>query len=245
MVEGPLLHQSIKLSKRSHPLRDEEMQKYFVIKYGPQGSGKGFLEPHACKLLGIKNYVDVNVDQYVVILHERRHSSKRKTPVHLSQSQYWSLRRTADKLSDKVFQHAMKNRDHIMWETMGASENASDWIVKDYIIPAQKIGYKVVIYLPLVETSELIRRCTTRLQASKCDNMSDVKARSLNHFSAIAAACDRVFIYDNNSSSPKVLFDSMSSKPCLSISVQDKDAKDVIDYMNAVCSKGMNEGTSS
>ena len=43
--------------------------KYFVIKYGPPASGKGSVEPLVCSLLGIREYVDVNVDLYVQLLH--------------------------------------------------------------------------------------------------------------------------------------------------------------------------------
>ena len=187
--------------------------KYFVIKYGPPASGKGSIEPLVCSLLGIREYVDVNVDLYVQLLHGA------STPP--DQDTYWNkLRGPANTISDQVLRTAQDAGMDIMWETTGSADKGKNanappplrWMVDNYINPAKAKGYTVVLVMPLVDTYLMSGRCMARKQAANCDlaYLKSKKQLSSSNFPFVADACHRVIVYDNNSSllPPQVFYDS-------------------------------------
>jgi hypothetical protein len=193
-------------------------KKYFVIKYGPPSSGKGYLEGLLAKQLDINDYIDVNVDKYVEYAFNNK--ELRKTCVHtvntdtISQDVYFCLRKQfASNMSDDIMYMALRKNKHVMWETTG---NTVDWTI-NYVIPlVKKFKYTVVLMYPIVNLKSLVERCNKRAQAANCteEYLGTIKRNADNNFGLIQKHVDLIYIYDNNNKKPITAFSTEDARSC-------------------------------
>ena len=183
---------------------ENKYSKYFIINYGPPASGKGSIKTKIFEYLEIKDYVDVNVDNFVVKKCEEDNTANISICNTMNQEQYKKYRVKADELSDYTLNKGLEEGKHILWETTG---NSVDWTISTYIPLAKKHGYKIVISFPIVKYATIKSRCENRAQAANCstDYLTGMRNNSYKNFKKISPYCDIVLIYDNNDA-PKLIY---------------------------------------
>lgn len=212
------------------------LERWFVIAYGPPGSGKGSLRaaPSIKKLLTDK-YTDIDVDTIVADLYVQ---STDKSP--MTNEKYLSLRGAADEKSDEMLINAVIKRNNIIWETTGRTPA---WI--KYVIEFMKNnGFFILLVIPMLYLSTEVERCKSRgRKGDDCskDRLSEIRQISYDNFEDISHVCDRTLIFNNNNKL-FLVYDSDSAGPCGELSdivsdpIQTKLHKFVVD----TCTKKKN-----
>ncbi len=147
----------------------QDQPKYFLISYGPPGSGKSDvlsvlrknhkLDPG----LSSQNTISVNVDdtfqkgplgkEYKKVQAAIQHRGSKYT-----QRLYTYYRWVADQVADSILNLALLGNYNVLWETTGETIT---WTRRE-IARIRELGYIVVLVYPLVGLTELQKRLTLR-----------------------------------------------------------------------------------
>ena len=144
-------------------------QPYFIISYGPAGSGKSdsldFIKSmRDVNLINITetNTIDVNVDNvFQKGSLGNRYITARDTlgtDIVKKQRLYYKYRWLADQISDNILNIALLEKYNVKWETTG---NDIEWTQKE-IARIKSYGYKVLVVMPLVSKKTLMLRLENR-----------------------------------------------------------------------------------
>lgn len=184
---------------------DVNIERIFVINYGPPASGKSSIKTnkYILKLLD-KRFTDINVDTIVADLFLKSGVSS-----ELTQEVYFKLRKDADEESDNMLVNSIIDRHNIVWETTGRDKSWIKYVI-DFI---KQYGYRILLVIPMVYLLEEQKRCKLRKQAANCslEYLSDIRTKSYNNFESIAHESDQTIVFDNNRKL-FLLYDSLGKK---------------------------------
>lgn len=198
----------------------------FIISYGPPASGKSptgnpfqitmeCIGHHMNKPTNNQkdddyclenNILPVNVDNIIKMFKERVKDFV--VDCKTLESDYVQMRSFADSFSDTLLNYGLNMRYNILWETTGSNY---EWIMKE-IFRIRNMGYRVVIYYPLVSLKNLIQRAESRQNATgqigaPQERITQVQKLAAKNMERIilnkiktGSGPDDVFIYDNNGS---------------------------------------------
>lgn len=147
----------------------KDQTKYFIISYGPPGSGKSDVlsvlqrNQKLDTSVNQDNTISVNVDdtfqkgplgqEYKKVQEKLRPQGPKYT-----QRLYTYYRWVADQVSDSILNLALLGDYNVLWETTG---ERITWTRRE-IARIRELGYSVILVYPLVSLQELKRRLTLR-----------------------------------------------------------------------------------
>jgi predicted ABC-type ATPase len=199
---------------------------YFIVTYGPPGSGKTSIVRRFLQQEGLKmeQTIWTLVDDVVAALPEfqvkmtelvenaKITSKESKHPVDdldtLSKNEaalnkkksdlYQKYRPTGDVGSNQIMNRALASRFNIIYETTGASVGWTIGILENAI----RHGYRIVVLYPFVPRStletRLQHRSSTTLQAQAPSSFIDYAfTNAQNNISQLSHHVDQIIIYNN------------------------------------------------
>lgn len=157
----------------------------FIISYGPPSSGKSPTgEPFKKTMKEIKyplsglnikdddkfclhnNILPVNIDNIVKRFKSKIKPFLTNNTVSNMEGDYFNIRSLSDPYSDTLLNYGLTLRYNILWETTG---NSTTWMMKE-ISRVKELGYKTVLYYPLVQLNTIVER--NKLRQKKTGQLS-------------------------------------------------------------------------
>lgn len=200
---------------------------YFIITYGPAGSGKSALQRQYLKdIMKLKkcstekclkknNIIHVSVDniiegdpkyqkQLIKIIKNKKLDEKEKDK-QISKL-YEKYKPKAKKIKDKNLKKAIKEGKHIIYETKGIKAGTIKKIAKE--IKNLPKNYRKVLVFPYVDSNNLIQKKIGKKR--KIEEINENIMKSYNNLPHIANKVDSALIYDNNKK-PKLILTKAST----------------------------------
>ncbi len=197
----------------------QPVRPYFIITYGPPGSGKSSVLDSVLKDLGIlrKNVVEVLVDEVIqrsprylddVAAIVTQHAESMERERSLTAAYFKYRYSSADAIADGILYRAFIERYDVIWETTG---NDVSWILKT-INEARREGYAIVVVYPFVTLGQLLSRVMSRASSNPVNpRLPDTAYITANfhnaqrNFETIVGASDMALVYQNETPSPSLV----------------------------------------
>jgi len=177
--------------KGIHPAKDDP---YFVVKYGPPGSGKSSARVYQeIKKLGppITSYVDVNQDTLVesMNLYKRNHTQYNRLRYQKNKKGLSLYKKSAI-----VLKKAVEARANIIIEiTGGNEEDPLIWIHK----MIKGTSYKLIVIMPTVPLETILKRLETRNRKRDVEEVKQEYKLSLTNFDTYIKPYHKYILVDN------------------------------------------------
>lgn len=176
----------------------------FIIAYGPPGSGKSTIVKNIYKnperRIREDEVVEVDSDQIVSSIpgYQEELVKLMKGDSAGRQRLYWNARKAADSIGDKILDDALLQKFSVRWETTGGSIS---WTGRE-INRIKRMGYRIWIVYPVVETDELEKRIKQRERetgqpALPMGILHEIISNSRDNLSHLLGLADRTIVYDN------------------------------------------------
>jgi len=188
------VQEAIRIATDGRGIRPAKEDPFFVVKYGPPGSGKSSARVYQeIKKLGppITSYVDVNQDTLVESMDEYKHNH----------TQYNRLRYQKNKKglslykkSAIVLKKAVQARANIIIEiTGGRDEDPLEWI--HTLIKGTP--YKLIVIMPMVPLKTILKRLETRNRKRDVEEVKKEYEWSLKNFDTYIKPHQKYILVDN------------------------------------------------
>jgi hypothetical protein len=207
-----------------HSRRLVPVKPLFIISYGPPSSGKSPTgKPFKLTMKEIKypltglsiknddefclhnNILPVNVDNIVNRFKSKIRPFLTKNTISNMEKDYLNVRSLSDPYSGTLLNYGLTLRYNILWETTG---NFTTWMMKE-ISRVKELGYKTILYYPLVQFNTIIDRI--KLRQKKTGQLSVDKNEHYNmmvnaiknitkiieHKVTLNYGPDEIYIFDN------------------------------------------------
>jgi len=184
----------IKIATDGRGIHPAKGDPYFVVKYGPPGSGKSSARVYQeIKKLGppITSYVDVNQDTLVesMNIYKRNHTQ-------YNQLRYQKNKKGLSlyKKSAIVLKKAIQARANIIIEITGGNEgDPLGWIHK----LIKDTSYKLIVIMPMVSLETILKRLETRDRKRNIEEVKQEYKLSLLNFDTYIKPHHKYILVDN------------------------------------------------
>lgn len=185
----------IKIATGGKGIHPAKGAPYFVVKYGPPGSGKSSARVYdEIKKLGpsLTSYVDINQDTLVESMNEYK-----RNHTHYNRLRYHKNRKGLSlyKKSSIVLKKAVEARANIIIEiTGGREEDPLEWIHK----LIKGTSYKLIVIMPMVPLETILTRLETRDRKRDIEEVKEEYKWSLANFDTYIKPHHKYILVDNS-----------------------------------------------
>ena len=185
----------IKIATDGRGIHSAKGDPYFVVKYGPPGSGKSSTNIYnEIKKLGppITSYVDVNQDTLVESMNEykRNHTQYNRLRYQKNKKGLSLYKKSAI-----VLKKAVEAKANIIIEiTGGREEDPLGWIHK----LIKDTSYKLIVIMPTVPLETILKRLETRDRKRNIEEVKQEYKLSLLNFDTYIKPYHKYILVDNS-----------------------------------------------
>jgi len=185
----------IKIATDGRGIHSAKGDPYFVVKYGPPGSGKSSTNIYnEIKKLGppITSYVDVNQDTLVESMNEykRNHTQYNRLRYQKNKKGLSLYKKSAI-----VLKKAVEAKANIIIEiTGGREEDPLKWIHK----LIKDTSYKLIVIMPTVPLETILKRLETRNRKRNIEEVKQEYKLSLLNFDKYIKPYHKYILVDNS-----------------------------------------------